>query len=445
MLPLLALASFLAQDRVDTDPRRDDTITLTISGSTDIDAVFRNRVLVDARGSLTTTTGAERGAGTIEGTVQLRLTASLQESVTTSLLFRNERLPGDGLLGANPEGLGLIVKEAWLQFDGVLNPGVSLAIGAQPYSFDLRGRGSPFFFDPYHSESFFTDINAPSLVSALDSLQPTGAVVRYLTEEFEATVAALVLIEGGTLKDKEIAGVGTVLGRFGRSRWGFMAAIDAVAGARTSLLTFGGGLSYREFAGWELYVEAYAQIGDRTEIIFGGQKASLSGIAHGFQLGARYETSHGRAPSATNYFLELNYTWLGNDHDITDDEENRFISYENVNDLLVLESSLYGLDLDTNFMVLKILAGMSPWERVSISGALGFAKLNAPAPFIPSLLNRTNDLGMEADVRVVYEFSRQVTIHFDGGVLTSSAFIKRNTSGAEDRAGVAVMGVVVRF
>jgi hypothetical protein len=103
------------------------------------------------------------------------------------------------------------------------------------------------------------------------------------------------------------------------------------------------------------------------------------------------------------------------------------------------------MDLDTNLIEFKLLAGMSPWNRVRISGALAGVQLTAPTPYIPTALGRTNDVGIEADASVIFELSKQVTLHAEGGVLVGSRLVNKVTSGSDDRAGVAVIGVTVRF
>ena len=425
-------------ERVERDPLRTETTKLQLGGWVDLDLVFRNRALDDARGSFAVPTPGARQTNDFEGMVGLRIDAAVGD-VDFSALLRTERLPSESLLEGDPDGPAPILKELNARFNRVFDDRLTLTVGAQRVAFDVRGRGSAFFFDPYNSESLAQEINQTFPQSGPDSLQPTGAVAKYVTGNTELTLAWLpAIIEGGTAKaDESAAFVSWMATTAKGSRMAAILAVNAVDGGRTSMATIGAGAAVREIDGVEIYGEFYAQVGDRSEIILSGLKEGLAGVAFAFQLGVRYDHKQS--------WIEGNLTYLGSEHDVTDGEEGRFLSYENVNDLLIIESANYGIDLDTNLIEWKILAGTRLDERLRVWGALAFVRLSGDAPYIPSALGRNHDVGTEADIRVEWDWSRQVVIHVDAGVLAGSHLLRKVTATDEDRAGVGVIGVTVRF
>ena len=60
-----------------------------------------------------------------------------------------------------------------------------------------------------------------------------------------------------------------------------------------------------------------------------------------------------------NIWFGLGFHWVSGDDDPADDRVGNFLSYESVNDLLVLEDPVAGLDLDTNYFSLKLKGGVS--------------------------------------------------------------------------------------
>lgn len=437
---LLWAALLLAQEGgLGTDPERDETVRLTLSGSVVLDGVWRSGSLTDARGSFATPSAAARETQQVEGEVQLRLLAQILDVAEVGFLLRNERLGGDALLGDGNDGLAVVLKEAWIRLPRFLDDRLSLTAGTPRYAWDVRGTGQSLFFDPLNSESLLADINSPVPVSLIDSLQPAGVLGSWREESVSLDVALYpAIIEGGAADDDEWAYLAAYVHEIARrSRLGAIASFNGVATHRSRMFTFGASGVWREWEGVELFGEGYFQIGDRRDIILSGQATGLDGAAYAFHGGIRAESRLG--------WLELGFTWLGNDHDVTDGTERRFLSYESVRDLLIVEDPVTGLDLDTNTRTLKLLAGMRPDPRWTVSAAVASVRLNAATPYIPTALGRSADVGIEVDGRIAWEVSRQVRVRAEGGLLVGSRLLRAMTAEGEDHAWVAVFGVDASF
>ncbi|MBI4564965.1 MAG: hypothetical protein HY716_09770 [Planctomycetes bacterium] len=412
-------------------PDRADTVRLTLGGTADLDAVYRSAPLARARSAIA---GAESGA--IEAMASVRLTADLTAEAQAGLLLRTERIPV-GSPGLGEDGQPVRLREAWIRADQLFHESVSVTFGAQPFAFDLRENGSAFFFDPYNAESWFPEVNALLPVSAPDTSQPAGAVLRWRTANAELGLAFLTLREGGPSRNDEIAYVSTATQRIGEaSRAGLLAAVMTAPGPRTRLATFGAGLSYRELKdGLELYGEAYVQRGSAGVTFVGGDQFELKAKGIGYQFGARVEDDP--------WWVEVNFTSLSGDDSAEDGEEKRFLSYENVNDLLILESNWYGLDLDNNYAALKAAAGYAWDRRLTLKVAWGRFTLNEKAPHLPAPPPRIGKLGREIDVMLSFAWTTQISIHAGAGVLEGSELLQAVFQ--DDRAVVAVFGTRIQF
>ena len=79
--------------------------------------------------------------------------------------------------GANPEELNVFVDEASVTLNELFNPGLKLTVGIVPVSFDIRGKGSAFFFDPRHSSTF--EKNVLTLSASIKWADGTGVSLAF--------------------------------------------------------------------------------------------------------------------------------------------------------------------------------------------------------------------------------------------------------------------------
>lgn len=423
---VLAAAPAFAQ-KVDGDPERTDTLRILVTGRVNFDLVFRDAELTDTR------LGSGEDEFTIEGDLKLRLDLEMQENIAATVTIRNKRLAEGATLaiGSNPEATGVIFDEANITVNDFLTASLKMTLGILQPTFDIRGRGSAFFFDPAHSDPLTAKLGASGTVFAAgleDELQPAGVALTYNREN--VTFGAWILpavIEGGRATDDEAAYALWFLWAFEKgTRFGAIFNVSSVPGHDTSLYTLGGGITLHGLVdGLELYGEIYFQFGDA------GPSLDAGGL--GTQIGAEYRfTEHG-------IFLSANFTYVSGDDDALDSDLDSFVSYENVNDLLILEDPWFGIDLDHNYLSVKIGGGVSFLEnKLELSILAGFNKLLEDVA-------AEDDIGHELDVRARLLASKQLSFRTAIAFLFGSDVIEKLGTEDEDRMFLWTLGADLQF
>src|SRR6185503_8945953 len=85
--------------------------------------------------------------------------------------------------------------------------------------------------------------------------------------------------------------------------------------------------------------------------------AAVHKEAYAFNLGARYLGFFDR-----KLWIEAALARRSGDRRAGDDHDQAFQSYENVNRFLILESSEFGLDVDTNVTSTRLTVGVGPFD-----------------------------------------------------------------------------------
>ncbi len=476
----LLLASPALAQKVDGDSRRPDTLRVFVSGGIDFDGIYRDRNLTGAGAG-----GRGFGSSTwsVEGEVGLRFDIEMQEKINAVVSLRTQRVKdgfsgaGDVLsaqngavllssdhnaFGADPEETRLFVDEASVTVNELFDPLIRLTAGIVPVAFDLRGRGSAFFFDPRHSSTFGKGVGlpfAPSLgggaasgVTVLgfaDELQPAGFQIAYARESFTAGLFLLpAILEGGDSSIDEAAyGIWALFApkELGEgTRFGVIVAVDSFELSNTSVWTVGGGLDFHGLLdGLEIYGEVYFQFG-RAGVNSDGDVLSAGGWA--FQVGAEY-----RFPdNARNLWFGIDFTWVSGDGDREDDSVQTFLSYENVNDLLILEDRCFGLDLDTNYLSLKLAGGMAftlgsgaIQNNLEILVRGGLNLLHHELTLAGG--DDSRRIGHEIDLRAKLSVTKQMSFDTAVGFLLGSEVLEE-VFGTDGENGILwTLGTTVRF
>lgn len=461
---VLAMAmSAFAQGKVDTDPNNKEDVKVTLSGDFDLDWVFRDRALGAARG----TVGAYgaglgdtgRAEGVIHGGYHIRLAADLSEKVRINVVLENRRLGGGtpantDLLGVNPEGLAVIVREANIVLSELFDPGVSVMIGANKWAFSIRDNQKALFWDPANSGSITANIGGAlpggsgASTPALDELQPTGIVVMYNREQLHFTVAILpAIIEGGSAAADEagyvaamtydIPGVGKG-SKFGAmlaiSSSGFTTLADSTA-SESVMFTLGVGASIKDLGmpGLELFGELYFQGGTigSTGVAANHDTVDVGGVA--LEIGAKYTVGGELMP-----WVEFKITYMSGDDDQTagDTDCDAYLSYGNHADLMIIEDSFYGFGWNTNELGVKVSGGVAlsvggGKNNFRIWGILGLCTTVEDVNFGPVVGNE-KALGTELDARFAYDFSKQVSVDGGIGLLFGSKILEESLGGSAD-------------
>ena len=442
LIAVMALSAY-AQQGIQTSADRKETLKVTVSGGFDIDWVFRGKELVSVLG------GGFQDEARIESNSNVRFDLDLSSKVSVILNLAAVRLNGDytniGTLGS--DGQSVEIWDVAVRMQEVLDQAVTMQVGTQnDFSFDIRGKGSCLFFAPGQAGTFGANNGG-----TLDYNQVAGAVLWYNRDAAHFAVALLpAVLEGGAASNDEAAYAVTFyydLDSVGKgSRIGAILAVNtlsqAAAGSATSsIITIGGGASLKGLGGMnnlEVFAEFYVQSGDI------GTNGDAGGTA--FNIGGRFDLEGDSAP-----WVELNITMLSGDDDPLDTDIDQFLSYENVNDFMIVESNTYGINLGTNYRAIKIMGGMSftagggEKNNVTLSGGLGFFTASEDIAAGGSVGN-TDKIGTEFDVKLAYWYSRAVSIDVGFAMLFGSEVLEGATAPEdEDSTMLLTIGVGGKF
>jgi hypothetical protein len=476
----LAAVPALAQGDRPVTSKKDmgDTVKVNVSGSVVLDYVWRSKeVTFFTEGFSAGPLTASDNENTFEGHAAVRIDAELSEKVSAVLELGTKRVDGGinewGNLGAEP----IQLREAGVRISEILNPAISLHVGLSNWAFDVRGRGSAFALDPRHSQSIGRNLNVVEDVGggagdALtlragfpEEMEPVGTVITYARDQITVNLALLpAVIEGGNSNSDEALYALDFwynLDSVGKgSRLGLVIArhsIGTLSGgglpgstSHTAFFTAGGGLDVMLMDGaLELYGEAYFQFGDAGRA--GADDIDAAGMA--VQVGLEYRFAGDMKP-----WVGLNFTMVSGDSDdaatSTDTDADAFMSYENVNDLAIIESMYLGFDWDSNYTAIKVSGGVAlsvgaGKNNLEVSAILGFCRSGDDVDY-GAPVGGEDALGNEIDVKVRWILNKQAAITGTFAYLTGSDILEESMGGsanpdAEDNAMLYTLGVDLRF
>jgi len=428
-----------------------DTVKVTVTGEVDLDYVWR-------RHEITAFTGGVGGANTptdsasensFEGFVALRLTAELSDKVTGTIEFGTKRVDAGAInyfaaaSGTGSSALSLQLREANLTIQELLLPELKLEFGISTWTFDIRGKGQSLAYDPRHSQRFVRNVGAgPDTDGALlgragdyQELEPAGGWLRYGREKLVLDLVALpAVIEGGSPHSDEAFYAVDLLYKIDDkdSRFGLIASATSDPGGRSHIYTYGGGFDWRGTGGFDVYAEIYFQNGWNSP---GGLAPDLKVGAYAGQVGVEY-----MVPTDSKSWIGVNLTYFSGD-DVANGSSRAFTSYENIHDLLILEDMYLGFDWDSNYRAIKIAGGFATNAggkgNLKFSAILGLCQTAKAVQFSAiSTPENTHKLGNEADVKVDWEFSKQLTVNAGVGYLFGSEVLEDSLGGPGARNAV---------
>jgi hypothetical protein len=370
------------------------------------------------------------------------------------------------MLGTNPEGMTVQVREAQINFSDLVTVGLNALIGTHGFSFDARGNGQSLFFCPDNTSEFASDLfeflggGLNQVNGGFDELRPAGVVFTYAKDDWSARVVLLpAAIEQGASKvDEASYGVDFWynLKSLGQgSRLGFIAMltnplgyqVPTYSGAESNVYTIGCAASLMDLLlkQMEIFFEIYFQTGQVGSL--GGQDIDLQSMA--FEIGFKHVFESDLKP-----WVEAKVTYVSGDQDQTagDTDVDSFLSYEYHDDLVILQSQLFGIDWDANFVAFVFKGGVtlsvgSGKDNLALAAAVGIFRANEDV----TLPDGPEDaLGNEVDVRVTYSASRQVTIDAGIAMLFGSEVLEglgggSNDPDADDSSFLFHWGVMGRF
>jgi hypothetical protein len=485
-LCLAALGASAQERPVTTGANRADTVKLRVSGRVNMDYVQRDSALtsipnMDPTGNAISANQANpNSTNTVEGEVTIRFDAELTEKI--SAVVEIGRLRTDDIFGVAPftgnnsfVSGGIDLREAHLKVADFLSPGVSVKLGILDWAFDTRGRGSALAFDPHRSQlmtrNLFNGQDSTAGgggmadrygIATASELEPLGLHLAYTGGQLtlELVVMPVVSENGPASQDEALYAVDfwyNLEQQVGKgSRVGAILAVTNVpavgvltTGSQDQLFTFGAGVNLAFQGGIEVFGEFYLQGGTvgRDDTV-AANETDAKGSA--FMIGGRWTSA-----SEGKMWLEVSFTMLSGDDDGADEEVNSFMSYESINDFLIVEDMYFGLDVDTNLTAFKIMGGMSfsmagGKDNVELQLGLGFFTTSEDVVKTNDAAEEDDALGTEIDVKLKYHLSKQAALGLNFGVLTGSDLLEDMGGGtgadaADDSTWLLSLGFDVRY
>ncbi|MBI4834954.1 MAG: hypothetical protein HY811_09085 [Planctomycetes bacterium] len=402
----------------------------------------------------------------------------LAEKVTAIVQFENRRVSALNDAGAAATGtasnvdlggadnISPAIEQAYIRVGEFFSPKLTMSYGIQDLKFTLREGEGAFFMDVSEAQTY-------SVWLPMDSQIAANAATARGVSEFSG-----FLFNYGSLKDDNyqvdfMYGVTRQTGaaRANDNLVGVNVAYklpgeknvlkvliaqmnnpDTNGGAalNTGLnaMTIGFGVDYfGAVPNLELYFEYYNQTGTLSNIGVNaaGQVADVDQVASAYRLGGRYDF----VDVSVKPYVDLSMWNVSGGDDsnayksasVKYTENNHFISYENSQSTMILEDSLYGLDLDSNYNAIKIEAGIKTSLKLggnsmplNLKMLIGQFTLDTP-PFTntagPDGLLLTGDdvakaaddaLGMEVDIKATLKYSDNVDFVLGLGMLSGGDF-----------------------
>lgn len=429
---------------------------------------------------------------------RLRFDAELADKVKAVVEFENRLLESvlDGGVNSGHEahqsvwgGQGgnqfdVHLGEAYIEASEFLWQPLTLKAGIQNLCYDLRKNGRPFFLDVRNAELAFISPLQESFAGwyypQSDLFNSWGATNRngyfrdqnreaggwkmtYQEDAITLDVFWMTIMETLSLEQvftpapvNRVRGDRVDEGLFGvnldyaideNSLVRALFAIIANDSWANKVYTLGFGVDYYVLPELELYGELYYQWGQYGTWIGTGPAATEveDEIPHGAwagYIGGKYTFQD----IAVKPWLDLSYTYVtGDNADLNGDgslanmepeENNDFVSYENNNATLILENSLLGLDIDSNYWKAQVEGGITfdlmNEADTSLSLLYAYAGLveepnrvglSLTTPPTPDL--QLNDkLGQEFDIRCAWAYSKSLTFGLNLGWLFNAEFFE---------------------
>lgn len=451
----LALAASAQEKPITTKKDMTDTIKVNVSGNVVMDYIYRGREIV----SVITNTNDEDSTNTFEGEIGVRFDVEMSDKVALVVELGRERVDV-GAGAGNRDVFGedsaedIVLRELRVAIGDFLTPGLTLQVGIPEWEFNVRGKGGAFAFAPRRSESAFNNISATEdtagdmAARAGDSneLDPVGFVFRYVREQLTIDVVLLpAVVEGGEMSDDEALYAFDLFYSLDNkgSRIAGILALMASPDSPSSMFTLGGGLVWNGVESLELFAEVYFQFGDIGSV--GPDEIDAGGLA--FRIGGMW-TAEGGA-----FSLGAMLDFRSGDDDTAgggDDTVDSFVSYEAVNDLLILEDQYFGLDWDTNHFIIKFMAEfplqIKAKNDLVLSAILGIATANEDVQFASG----EDALGNELDVRARWNVTKQAGLQAAIALLFGSDIMEEEIGGSaaresDDSSLMYTLGADLRF
>ena len=458
-MPLaFSLALLLAAQAPPQDPPQEPPVTtgsdpgsalrLQLSGHIDLHYLYRSPTIEDAGAQLNQIAPGTTGASTQwSGRISLRADVEVKDLVSGVIELENRSFE-NGInkpFGAVPPDTPMEIKQGYIEVGQFLTPELDVRIGVQNVTFRNRPQDEPFFMDLGESEGFFRGFNpAGSFVSNSvdrDIGQPVGVRAFYTPAEV-ATIQAFWIIyqeQGGTSQNEAVYGlVGNTLLAENWSTWLLGTVVNGGGDRLGAIWTIGAGVDgyLGEAKDLELFAEVYGQGGTLQHA-----PAAVHKEAYAFNVGSRYLGFFEK-----KLWIEAAVSRRSGDRHPGDTHDQAFQSYENVNRFVILESSEFGLDVDTNVSQVRGAVGAGPFDvsgrplRVQVD--VGHFAAVTPIESVPQIGN-ARQWGTETDLTFTWSYNESLVFSLKGAVLAGSEVL--DLLSGTNHAYTLVFGADLRF
>lgn len=436
---------------------REETLKVTINGGWDVVWAHFERDAAD----IITFGGQPFPQSFMTGRLYLDLHASLQDNVDIHVRIQNLNNTGfpfralgspnlDATDGGQIVPLGMTDPFSLLELDEVyasireiIDPAVTLTVGLQTYVWDPTGSGTPMLLALGRSEPLWPKVRNTNIPMGASRAEAgfAGARIDYAREKFALTVGffqtntigASLGIEG---KERVFFVNASFDVTEDGSRVGVIAALfngDGTGGGngkKDQILTLGGGARVRVGTDINVFGEVYVQSGSASDL-FSVDAAGLM-----FRVGG-----HIAFPGSTPAWVEVSYISVSGDDPTDGGKDANFYSYENDDDMVMFSSSEWGIDLDDNYVMIKIKAGVS----LSTGGGTNNLRLIGKVALV-SVHDDTgfpdDSWGMEVNATLEYLFNKNVKVyvtvaHMSGGDIQEAFSARAVDSGLMFLIGTA--------
>lgn len=385
--------------------------------------------------------------------ITLNLGIDVGDKATALVQLQNRRLDAATGTAANVDFLGgdnveMAVEQAYINVDNLMIPSLTFKYGMQNLKFALREGGDAFFMDTNFSEVLAMPVTEANIYR--------GAALPKDTSEFGGVKVDYGSLKGAVPTNYKVSffwGVvnESLTGRAderltGLTGWYKLPVGDknfATAGvtkiqneaAHADIQTINVGVDYfGAMPNLELYAEYYTQSGDLTRTV--DQSASA------YRAGAKYDIANPLKP-----YVDVSYWFLSGGGTAT--KNKNFLSYENVQSTMILEDNVFGLDVDSNYKVLKVEAGISykldidkdgVGEPLTVKLLFGqFTLADDPATMTAGQVLK-DSLGTEIDLVATLYLNSNISFSLGYAKLTGGDFF---TSAGGYNAAAADMQMIV--
>lgn len=415
---------------------------ITISGEIKLDTVFADR---EANTVIYGLTGGKRQQSAIfsDPTITLNFDVWLAQHVNAFMSVKTpEYIPDD----FGTPGLSRIfeIDQAYVDIDEFGYEDLSFKLGIYEIAYDFLGNDNPFFLAIGRCEDAFTnnfqplgsgelELNGPGLASTIEA---GGVAFSYKKKkkhmQFRGDMLFVTTVETRqTNQDREMF---ALVGSFAFPREKAYDAKVMITLANISqkpssrIWTLGVSSAFKMSPGLELFAEAYGQTGiywnnydpllDPPNI--SSQADDITHEAFGGYGGFKYTAP--KSPWKWHFGLE--WWWLSGDPDRDDGKQQSFVSYEDVDDTIILEENNYGYDLDTNYSAVKMRFGFKPhkdWEFNLLYGSFRTART---IRWQSAARRGYDNIGDELDLQFKWDYTEDVMFRAGIAFLRNAKFFK---------------------